>query len=138
MTSQEVSDSAFVSAPKAGKCITITVDSTSRSYDLGSLDWGQGANGGTGKQYYNLDASTNDVFFFFAADTSQTLVDTATIAVSGTAAFTAGACPRLIKDVPKDVYADRVSERYLYLKTASGAATVRIYLSSPAAAKSSK
>lgn len=138
MVDRATQQSDGIEPPRRGKIWVQTIDATARPYQISLMPFGGKAIVNAAQVdhiYLTLLAETNDVFYFFDSATGSSLSDTATnnagTAVSATtmSASAAMAC-RLVAGVPVNVRIERSLDQWIQLKTASGAATVRIWASS--------
>lgn len=130
--------------PRRGAVIALTVDSTSRAYDLLTLDIG----GFTPKNAQKeqswvtlwMQAETNDVFFYFASGEAGAVVTTDVDDVSDTAAVAAGGAIAYADTYaaileagapPIKVRIDRGVDRFLCVKAASTSGILRFWAGSP-------
>ena len=122
---------------RAGKEIAITLDATSRSYDLWSIALGTPAINtnvvpGTPESFNNVwfeiefVAETVSAWFLFGS-TAPTVDQTATVAAGGAIAYTANASDIFVVGVPRRITINRGTDRFLALK-ASGAGTLRFHI----------
>lgn len=126
---QAEGQAANIQPPKVGEMLVITLDATSRRYDLGGVAWGGKAVDRAGDIFMSL---YGDVAFYFATnDTNAGTVDeTAALAAGGAvSAFTTNAAWQVPAGVEVSFRFNRARHRYLVIK-GSAAGKVRIYASS--------
>jgi hypothetical protein len=119
--------------------LVLSVDATSRVYDLWSLAFGTAAintNAGPNEAmrgfrfFVTMKADGNDVYYVFGQNGSIVVDDTAAVAAGGTPAFTANAADVIFASQKEDEYLDRGTDRYLAVKCAAGkTAKLRIRVS---------
>jgi len=122
-------------APRVGKILAITLDTTSRRYDLGALSLGGQAIVAKGELFVSLIST---VAFYVATNSSDagTVDETAALAAGGTvSAFTTNGAWLVPANTEVRLRLDRVQDRYLVVK-GSGAGIVRIYASSDTSGRS--
>lgn len=143
-------DALSTSIRAEGQVIALTVDGTSRAYDLTALLWeglkaAKAAN--FDKIFVSLQCEGSDVYFLFdqePASFGNSIDDTLTIAAAGTLAFTSGITanvPAAKAYPPAHLPAGMTSwdftltdqiDRTIHLKCkGSGTSTLRIWCSSP-------
>lgn len=111
----------------------LTVDSTSRTYDIGSLQWGGVSFDSQAADkciFLTLHAETADVYFRFRADNSADGNQATVIAAGGTVTLQTAFMAHIAANAEKDVRIDRLFDRYLEVKTSAGTATLRVNMSS--------
>lgn len=120
--------------PEVEKILAIAVDSTSRVYDLSTIDFGTKGNEVTANKNQNLfvtiEADGAAIYFSLSPTAALTISDTASITAGAALAFTATKCWKIPADGERRYRIDRGLHRYLYLKTATGTAIARVYVSS--------
>jgi hypothetical protein len=133
MTSNIQDQEGNILPPRIGFVMAVTVDSTSRGYDLTLLkfqDEGLAPNGNSLKNelWLRLTAVTNDVFFAFdsAAAGTNTINDATLNAAGSAAAFTSGGCDKVVAGTTVQVRIDRLVDKTLILKAASASGSLRI------------
>ena len=119
---------ANVMPPVKNKVCVITLDATSRIYDLGSLSFGDYPLDAGGDVFLTLQAGVA-FHYFFSADNAGTVDETVATAAGAAIAFSANACWSAVANVPESVRVNRTLHRYLVVKGA-GAGTLRIRASS--------
>jgi hypothetical protein len=112
-----------------GEVVVITTDTTSRRYDLQTINIGNRREVNKGTLYLKMTAETADCFYYFSSDDAGTVDGTAAMSAGGAVAFTANAADRLVKDVPEHVRIEFPSHRYLCIRGAA-AGILRIRASS--------
>ena len=134
---------AEIAPPRRGEVIALAVDSTARAYDLKAVALGGTTPDGdlTGQHHVVLwmQAETNDVFFYFAGGSPDTVAttdvddvdDTAKIAAGGAIAF-ANTYSAVLKagNAPIRVRIDRRIDRFVVVKAASSAGILRFWAGS--------
>lgn len=128
MSEIEERQAANVTPPEIGKIQAITLDTTSRRYDLGLLDLGGVAVLRGGYLYLSL-VSTVAFYLAFNSSDAGTVDETAALAAGGTATFTSNGAWLVPANVEFVVRVHRTRHRYLVIK-GSGAGIVRIRASS--------
>jgi len=138
---QSVDQASNVVPPAIGYIIALTVDGTSRGYDLTPLAYFGAHNGQNNQMYwtFNVDG-ISDVFYAFdsAAVGVNEISDTAILAAGSTLAFDSPGlglatcmCGKIPAGVWKDERVDHFSHKTLILKCATGkSSTLRFWLSS--------
>lgn len=133
--SYDLQNQAFnVTPPRRSDGFALSVDSTARVYDVGSLAWG----GRTFDEaaadkalFLTLEAETADVYYRFRGDSGAADLNQATvIAAGGTVALQVTFGSHLVSNTSRDVRIDRLFDRYLEVKTSAGTATLRVSISS--------
>lgn len=118
---------------RTGKVVCISVDATSRAYDLTGLELGQIATGKKEVIYLDIAADGANVYYAFGV-TAPTVDNTAAMAaVAATAVFTASACDVIFANTKEAVRIHRSganADNFVSFKTSAGTATVRIRASS--------
>jgi len=133
MTYEVTRQSDKILPAEDGGVLVITVDATSRSYDLSLValgtTWGAGHDG-QAFFYVTMSADGGAVYYTFSS-TAKTVDDTAALAAGGTVAgFTANGCDVIFSGTKEQVYIWRQGDKFLNIKTASGGAKLRIHVSS--------
>lgn len=128
MSEIEEKQAANVAPPEIGKLLVITLDATSRAYDLGAVDFGDAAVGRGGYLFLSLIAN---VRFYLAFDdvSTGTVDETAALAAGGAPVFTVNGAWEVPADAEMSVRVHRTRHRYLVIK-GSAAGRVRISASS--------
>lgn len=124
---------ARVLPPRRGAVLALTVDSTARSYALGSLAFGghtPAASPRRNEVYLTLQADGGAIYFYFHSSTDADLNEATVIAAGGTLAFNAAYCAVIEDGQTAQVCIDRALDKYLVVK---GTGTLRLYASSEAA-----
>ena len=124
--------------PRRGLILAVTVDSTARAYDLSALDLGNDGQPpvtpGDRPRFVDLfmSADTNDVYFQFAPDTSVVSLDNAGTVAAGGSPVVTNAMGALLKAASLPIYfrINRQTDRYIIVKAASTAGTLRIWAAS--------
>lgn len=120
-----------------GQPICLSVDSTSRGYDLSQLPWNgvkQGKVGDVNAFFISIQCETADVYYLFdsAAPGTNAIDETISIA-AGTALSLKSASPYYpahlpFGNSPLDIYLEHLVDKTLIVKCASGkTATLRIW-----------
>lgn len=124
---------ADATPPRRSAVLAITLDATARAYDLSALDFGGFAtSGGRRNQVFiTIFADGADIFFYFAADNTVTL-DTTAIAAGGAVAYSNVHAAKIASGQSLRMRISRDADKFLHVK-GSGAGTMRIWASSPAA-----
>lgn len=135
MEAMAVGQEADRRPPVLGENFAITLDATSRSYDLGGLGLGGLAALATnpsleGDLFVSIRASVA-CFVAFSNATGGTIDGTATTAAGGTLAAGATTPWEIAANEELRVRISRLRHRYIYLR-AGGAGIARIAVSSPA------
>lgn len=127
--------SAELRPPRRGEVIALTVDTTARAYDLGSLNLGGDS------VVVNTDrprsvviwmqCETADVYLHFS-DGSNTDLNPATVIAAGGAIAFANAYGSVLKSGTQSVgyRINRTQDRYLVVRTSAGTATLRFWAAS--------
>lgn len=121
-------------APEVDKILAITVDATSRQYDLSLIDLGTpgadvGGTGGARSIFVTILADGADVYWALDDTAGRTISESTVIAAGAAPAFGVGQCWKCPSGSEQSRRVDRTRMRYLYLK-GSGAGTARIMASS--------
>lgn len=124
---------ATVQPPRKNEVFALSIDSTARSYSLGSLSFG----GVVAEQdshrrletWLTLQADGGDVFYSLST-AAQTIDDTAAIAVGAAISATATHCAKIAADDRHEFRIDRSRDVFLNVKTASGTGILRFWVSS--------
>lgn len=120
----------FVAPPVAGQVLVLTLDTTSRQYDLRSVQLGTPNPNEPGSSFVRLHAEGADAFFAFSSESgasiSETAAESAGASLSG---FTTNAAARIPAGEEREFVVDRLAHRYLVVK-GSGAGKLRIHASS--------
>jgi hypothetical protein len=132
MTENVTMQSDWVAPAVNGAVVVISVDGTSREYDLSTiafgLDFGEKPNADF---YVDASADGNAVYYTVSSASGKTVDDTAAMAAGGAVAFTANACQVIFASTTKPLYYNRTTHRYLQVKCASGqTAKLRLNVSS--------
>jgi len=115
-----------------GAVVVISVDATSREYDLSTIDFGLSFTEKPNADFY-VDASAdgNNVYYTVSSTSGKTVDDTAAMTAGGAVAFTANACQVIFASTTKPLYYNRTTHRYLQVKCAAGlTAKLRLNVSS--------
>lgn len=121
--------------PRVGSILAITLDTTSRRYDLGAVALGGKDIVAKGELFVSLIST---VAFYIATNSTNagTVDETAALAAGGTvSAFTTNGAWLVPANTEVRLRLDRVQDRYLVVK-GSGAGIVRIYASSDTTGRS--
>ena|ERR1700733_4861243 len=138
---QSVNQACNVVPPRIAYIVVVTVDSTSRGYDLTKLAFFGAHNGQGNQMYWSLqNDGANDIYYALdsAAVGVNEISDTAILAAGSTLAFDSpGAglatcmCAKINAGIWKDERIDHLVDKTLILKCAAGnTSTIRIWLSS--------
>lgn len=138
MVDRSTAQSDNILPPRRGAIWVQTVDATARPYQISLMPFGGKAITSPNQSdhiYLTLLCETSDVYYFFDSATGSALLDTtanaAAAAVSATTMSASTAmCARLVAGVPTNVRIERCLDQWLQIKTASGAATLRVWASS--------
>jgi hypothetical protein len=125
---------AYVSPPRRGEIIALTVDTTARAYDLSALSLAgftpEGDSRMRAEVWLTLEADGADLYFQLS-DGSSTALDPATVIAAGGALAYSNAYGAKLKDgIPKECRIDRSRDTHIVLRTSSGTATIRFWASS--------
>lgn len=119
---------ANVTPPEKDKILVLTLDGSSRRYDLGAVDIGGYTVGKGGYLYIDLYGTVK--FYYFMSETDAGTADeTAAVAAGGTPVFTANACWEVGATTTESIRVDRQRHRWLVVK-GSAAGLLRIRASS--------
>ena len=134
MTIEATRQADNILPPRRSLILAITVDATARAYDLSGITMG-GSSYLTGQQgqrvYLTMQADGASMYYHFSSSSATTLDNTAVIAAAGTIAYANTYGAKLESGTSIDLRIDRITDRYLVLKCASGATgTIRIWASS--------
>lgn len=125
-----VKQDSQVTPPVVGKILAITLDATSRRYDLGGVDFGGTPVAEGGMLFLCLKTDVKCYVAFNSSD-AGTVDETAALAAGGSvSAFTSNGAWEIEAGVEFPVYVNRLSHRYLVVK-GSAAGTLRIRAGSP-------
>lgn len=117
-----------VRPPEQGKIVAVTLDATSRVYDLGALALG-GENVERGGTMALRLISDGDFHYKFGPTNSMTVDPTAADAAGAALTFQANAAVLAPANVPVDIVSwNRIDHRYLAVK--GGTTVLRIWVSS--------
>jgi hypothetical protein len=122
-----------VSAPKRGNGFQLTLDTTVRVYDIGSLAWGGKSFDKTFANQYvflRLHADGCDVYYRFYEATTDDMVETTYISAGGTVSLQNAYAEKLPSGQSIEIRINRLYDRYLSVK-GSAAGTLRVTGSSP-------
>ena len=128
MASVEERQIANVAPPVIGKIQVITLDATSRRYDLGALAFDGKAVDRGGYVFLSIIANVRFYLAFNSSD-AGTVDETAALAAGGTATFTSNGAWEVPADAEMSVRVHRTEHRYLVIK-GSAAGRVRLIASS--------
>lgn len=124
---------ANVVPPRRGKIIALAVDATARPYDLRALDLA-GYIGGDKPDsrhvYLDLQAVGGDVWLQFSPDTQNDLNPAAALAAGSPLAYDNTHGSRIPQNAERSVRIDRSVDKWLTVRTSSGAATLILSASS--------
>ena len=132
MTSAAQDQAVDILPPRTGLVCAVSVDATSRPYDMSTLDWyGSSPTNNRPNQEYMLSlyADGGDVHVAFGSAT-LTVDDTAKVSAGGTLAFTANATYVIPSSQERTFRIRRITDAWIAMKTASGTAVLRFYVSS--------
>lgn len=133
MTIEATRQADNILPPRRSGIIALAIDSTARAYDLSVITMGGSTFSSTQKGqrvYLTLQADGGAVYFHLSSASATTLSDTATIAAGGTIAYANTYGAKIESGGSMDIRIDRLDDRYLVVKTASGTATLRFWASS--------
>lgn len=126
MSEEEEQAAAYVFPPTRNLILPITVDTTSRAYDIGGFVWYRNQDTpGRGKIFLRMRAQTADVYYHFADVSTGAVVAAAAIAAGGTLAAGATYGDVIPAGTFQDVYVDLYAQRYLHI-IGTAAAVLRI------------
>lgn len=116
-----------------GQVVALTIDATSRGYDISQLLWQgqkQGNAGDVDAFYLSFQAESNDVYFLFDSDAAGTnsIDDSLAIAAGTALSLTTGTSfppAKIIAGLPPvDVRIERAVDKTLIVKCASGKSAI--------------
>jgi hypothetical protein len=129
-----VEQAEWVTPPVSGALLVITLDSTSREYDLSLANLGVAFGAGHDGEYFYVQVAADgcDCYLTFSAASGKTVDDTAALgAGSAVSGFTANGADVVFQSTVGQFYIQRLNMRYLQLKSAAGkAGKARIRVSS--------
>jgi hypothetical protein len=114
---------------RAGKTIVITLDTSSRGYDLGALLSGQVVPSKSRLVFIQMQAESADCYYLFSPANNATVDETAAVSAGGALAYTANACDRIKQDTAQPFDIDMLVDRFLTVK-GSAAGKLRISITS--------
>ncbi len=119
--------------PQRGNGFQLTLDTTVRVYDVGSLAWG-GKSFDKKKQnqwvFLRLHADGADVYYRFHSASTDDMVPTTYISAGGTVSLQDAYAEKLPSGMSIEIRINRMDHRYLSVK-GSAAGTLRVTGSSP-------
>lgn len=124
---------ASLTPPRRGAVWAVTVDSTARAYDLSKIALGGYTPEASQKKRSNvvlyLQATTNDVFFYFDSATGNSLSDTAKQAAGAADVAFADTYCAVLKagNPPMQVRIDRSIDRFIQVKATSTSGELRMW-----------
>lgn len=125
-----VKQDSQLTPPVVGSILVITLDATSRRYDLGGADIGGYAVADGGNLFVVLKTDVK-CYLAFNSSNAGTMDETAALAAGGTVSgFTSDGAWELEAGVEYPVYLNRSQHRYLVVK-GSAAGKLRIRAASP-------
>lgn len=139
MTIEATRQADNILPPRRSAIIALAIDSTARAYDMSVLTLAGNTFSSTQKGvrlYLTMQADGGAVYFQLSSSNSATLSDTASITAGSALAFANTYGAKIESGGSVDVRIDRLDDRYLVVKTASGTATLRFWASSQPSASS--
>ncbi len=127
MNAQALGQFANVCPPELGKTLAITLDTTSRAKDLGTLDIGGAKVERGGTMYLTMQA--NAEWYYAFSNATGTILETSADAAAAAITFRADGCARAVSGEIVRVRVDRVRHRFLIVKGAA-AGILRVWVSS--------
>ena len=120
----------MVQPPVAGSVLVLTLDTTSREYDLRAVKFANLEPGVAGRTYLLVHAEGADAFLAFSSESGATVSETAAESAGATlTGFTTNGCARIPSGSERDYIIERNEHRYLIVK-GSGAGKLRLHASS--------
>lgn len=134
MTANALEQAHQLVPPRRGSVWAVTVDSTARAYNIGTLTLGGFTPDGSGAQRSNvclaLQAETADIFFFFDSATGSGLDDTAAQAAGAGTATLADTHAIILKagNPPIMLNIQRNVDKFIQVKAASTSGILRMWV----------